>query len=143
MWPQRTPIHMWRHRHYFSGRRTKFPDPPNGENMKLRCLFAALLGCLLMQPMMGRTHAEALKLDKGDHICLVGNELGERMQHHNFFELLLHHQFADQELTVRNLCFPGDEPSVRIRSKNFGSPESHLKHSGASVIQGTRTIQNR
>ena len=78
--------------------------------------------------------ADALELEKGDHICLVGNELGERLQHHNFWETLLHHQYPEKELTVRNLCFPGDEPTLRIRSKNFGTPESHLKHSGASVI---------
>ncbi|MEL7336919.1 MAG: hypothetical protein AAFN70_12025, partial [Planctomycetota bacterium] len=46
-----------------------------------------------------------LKLQKGDHICLVGNELGERFQHHNFWESLLHQRFSDLELTVRNLCF--------------------------------------
>ncbi len=77
---------------------------------------------------------QALELEPKDHICLVGNELGERMQHHNFWETLLHQQFAEQQLTVRNLCFPGDEPVLRLRSKNFGSPESHLKHSGATVV---------
>lgn len=90
----------------------------------------ALLATINARPCQ----AQALSLEKGDHICLVGNELGERMQHQNFWETLLHHQFADQSLTVRNLCFPGDEPSLRIRSKNFGSPVSHLKHSEASVV---------
>ena len=75
-----------------------------------------------------------LKLQKSDHICLVGNELGERMQHQNFFENLLHTAFPEQELTVRNLCFPGDEPQLRIRSLDFGSPDAHLAHSDASVI---------
>ncbi|MEM8732708.1 MAG: PVC-type heme-binding CxxCH protein [Planctomycetota bacterium] len=92
-----------------------------------------LLG-LLAACIGGFANAEAVKIQKGDHICLVGNELGERLQHHNFFEVLLHKQLADENLTVRNLCFPGDEPLTRIRSKNFGSPESHLKHSKASVI---------
>ncbi len=75
-----------------------------------------------------------LQLEKGDHICLVGNELGERMQHQNFFENLLHSEFPQHQLTVRNLCFPGDEPQQRIRSLNFGSPDAHLAHSDASVI---------
>ncbi|MBM82799.1 MAG: azurin [Planctomycetaceae bacterium] len=79
-------------------------------------------------------NAEALKLRKGDRICLVGNALGERMQHENHFEALLHQQFADLQLVVRNLCFPGDEPHERIRSENFGSPDDHLKHSKASVV---------
>ena len=30
--------------------------------------------------------AAELNLKKGDHICLVGNALGERMQHHNRWE---------------------------------------------------------
>ena len=75
-----------------------------------------------------------LKLQKGDHICLVGNALGERLQHHNYWETMLYQQFPELDLTVRNLCFPGDEPTVRLRSMNFGSPEDHLKHSKASVV---------
>ncbi len=80
------------------------------------------------------SYAQALKLEKGDHICLVGNALGERMQHHNYFETLLHQRFGDLELSVRNLCFPGDEPFERIRSQNFGSPDAHLTHSKANVV---------
>lgn len=78
--------------------------------------------------------AGPLELRKGDHVCLVGNALGERMQHHNWWETLLHQQYGDKELAVRNLCFPGDEPYLRIRSKNFGSPDEHLSHSKASVV---------
>lgn len=79
-------------------------------------------------------HAEALTLEKGDRICLVGNALGERLQHHNFWESMLHNRFPNRELAVRNLCFPGDEPFTRIRSKNFGEPDAHLTHSKASVV---------
>ncbi len=75
-----------------------------------------------------------LELETDDHICLVGNALGERMQHHNWFETLLHANNPELQLTVRNLCFPGDEPDLRLRSKNFGSPDSHLTHSKASVV---------
>ena len=75
-----------------------------------------------------------LTLEKNDHICLIGNALGERMQHQNWWETALHSSFPDLELTVRNLCFPGDEPKQRSRSKDFGSPHSHLTHSKASVV---------
>lgn len=78
--------------------------------------------------------AASLELNKGDHICLVGNELGERMQHHNHWESLLHASFPELQLTVRNLCFPGDEPYERIRSLDFGDPDSHLTHSKADVV---------
>ncbi|MEM8666607.1 MAG: PVC-type heme-binding CxxCH protein [Planctomycetota bacterium] len=75
-----------------------------------------------------------VELKKGDHICLVGNALAERMQHHNYWETLLHQRFPDMNLTVRNLGFPGDEPFERIRSQNFGEPDKHLTHSQASVV---------
>ena len=78
--------------------------------------------------------AAELALKKGDRICLVGNALGERMQHQNRWETLLHRRFAKHELVVRNLCFPGDEPFERIRSQNFGTPTDHLTHSKATVI---------
>ncbi len=77
--------------------------------------------------------AETL-LQPGDHVCLIGNALGERMQHHNHFETLLHHRLPDHQLVVRNLCFPGDEPWVRLRSEAFGSPDDHLARSEADVI---------
>ncbi len=76
----------------------------------------------------------AVQLEKGDHICLVGNGLGESLQHHPDWEALLYQRFPQHELVVRNLCFPADEPKLRPRSENFGSPDSHLKHSGASVV---------
>ena len=78
--------------------------------------------------------AAELVLDKGDHICLVGNALAERLQHHNYWETLLHQRFPQHELVVRNLCFPGDEPFERIRSLNFGEPDAHLTHSKTSVV---------
>ena len=78
--------------------------------------------------------AGELKLQPGDRICLVGNALGERMQHQNYWETQLYQRFPQLKLTVRNLCFPGDEPFERIRSENFGSPDDHLTHSRASVV---------
>ena len=78
--------------------------------------------------------AEKLEFKKGDNVVFVGNALGERMQHQNFFETYLHQAHADKNLTVRNLCFPGDEPQFRLRSLNFGDPDLHLTHSKADVI---------
>lgn len=75
-----------------------------------------------------------LELQQNDHICLVGNALGERMQHFNFWETDLYSQFPDKQLVVRNLCFSADEPQFRPRSLGFGSPDSHLSHSDATVI---------
>ena len=84
--------------------------------------------------LFGTGSAAELTLRKGDHICLIGNALGEGLQHQNEWETLLHQRFPELQLTVRNLCFPGDEPFVRIRSENFGEPDEHLKRSQASVV---------
>jgi putative membrane-bound dehydrogenase-like protein len=98
--------------------------------MKLKSICFALL-CVFAIPAAA---ADSIELKKGDHICLVGNALGERMQHHNHWEPLLHSRFPELNLTVRNLCFGGDEPKERIRSQNFGDPDKHLTHSKASVV---------
>ena len=95
-----------------------------------RLIFIASFTCTLANSGWGAP----VELRRGDHICLVGNELGERMQHHNYWETLLHQVLPQHQLTVRNLCFPGDEPFERIRSKNFGDPDSHLTHSQATVV---------
>lgn len=98
--------------------------------MKIR----VLLTILLVSIITINSYAKQLVLKKGDHICLVGNALGERLQHHNAWEASLYQQFPEHDLVVRNLGFPGDEPFERIRSENFGDPDQHLTHSKASVI---------
>lgn len=101
----------------------------------MRHLTAALLTLVLTVAFSHSSTAYAqLDLQPGDRICLVGNELGERMQHHNHCEALLHQSYPELQLTVRNLCFPGDGPFERIRSLDFGDPDSHLTHSKADVI---------
>lgn len=99
----------------------------------MRLLTAALLTVLSVLSVPSSSVAD-LELQPGDRVCLVGNELGERMQHHNHCEALLHHTYPELQLTIRNLCFPGDEPYERIRSLDFGDPDSHLTHSKADVI---------
>lgn len=108
----------------------------NRKSATLSSLFTTVIIPLFVTTFLGSTFAagQELNLQPGDHICFVGNALGERMQHHNHFEQLLHERFADHQLVVRNLCFPGDEPFQRLRSFNFGSPDDHLTHSKASVI---------
>ena len=100
----------------------------------MKQLTAALLVLVFSAAINGNANCAELDLQQGDVICLVGNELGERMQHHNHCEMLLHQSYPELELTVRNLCFPGDEPYERIRSMDFGDPDSHLTHSKADVI---------
>jgi len=75
-----------------------------------------------------------LDLQPGDHICLVGNTLAERMQHHGWLETLVHSRFPRHELVFRNLGFSGDELKLRLRSANFGTPDAHLARHQADVI---------
>ena len=76
--------------------------------------------------------ADPLELKKGDHICIVGNTLAERMQHSGWLETLLHARYPQHELVIRNLGYSGDEitgyrdPSKRLRSMSFGSHDEWL-----------------
>ena len=96
-------------------------------------VLAAALAAALSVPSTFAADA-AYEPQRGDHIALVGNALAEGLQHENEWEALLHQRFADEELVVRNLAFPGDEPFLRIRTRAFGPPEEHLTHVGADVI---------
>ncbi len=73
----------------------------------------------------------SLKLEKGDHICIIGNTLAERMQHdgYGWFETFLHARHPEHDLTIRNLGFSGDEVNFRQRSQDFGTPDQWLSAS--------------
>ncbi len=92
-----------------------------------------LLAALLVATSAAAQAGE-LELKKGDHVCLIGNTLPERMQHDGWFEALLHSRFPAHELVVRNLAFSADEVVIRQRSDGFGSPDDHLRIHQADVI---------
>src|SRR5882672_12157226 len=72
--------------------------------------------------------AGPLELKKGDHICIIGNTLAERMQHYGWLETLIHARFPEHELVFRNLGYSGDEVEFgrRLRSMSFGTPDEWL-----------------
>lgn len=76
--------------------------------------------------------AAEIEFKKGDHICIIGNTLAERMQHSGWLETLLHARFPQHELVVRNLGYSGDEidgfrdGNKRLRSMDFGSQDQWL-----------------
>ena len=105
--------------------------------MRLRSLVAAARGVMvLVLSFAGVAAAQpaGLKLEKGDHVCIIGNTLADRMQQHGWLETLIHQRFPQHELVFRNLGFSGDEVTLRLRSKNFGTPEQHLAFNKADVI---------
>lgn len=75
-----------------------------------------------------------LVLDPGTKIALVGNALGDRMQHYGALETLIHAQHPKHELVFRNLAVTGDEVVTRARSKDFGTPDEWLARVGADVV---------
>src|SRR5437660_12491839 len=74
----------------------------------------------------GGQRADKLEIRLGDHICLVGNTLPERMQHDGWLETYLHSRFPTHDLVVRNLGFSGHELNLRLRSMDFGTPDQWL-----------------
>ena len=70
-----------------------------------------------------------LKLEKGDHVCIIGNTLAERMQHDGWLEAALHARYPNHNLTIRNLGYSGDEIGLRLRSQDFGTPDQWLSAS--------------
>jgi putative membrane-bound dehydrogenase-like protein len=100
-------------------------------------LKSILLGlCLsaVLGPFASSVAVAQLQLQPGDHVCLIGNALPERMQYFGYFETLLHRQFPQHSLVVRNLGFAGDEVRFRPRSLDFGTPDQHLTMQQADVI---------
>lgn len=79
--------------------------------------------------------AQDFTLNKGDHVCIVGNTLAERMQHFGWLETLIHARFPQHQLVFRNLGYSGDEidgwknPNHRMRSMDFGTHDQWLSGS--------------
>src|SRR5262245_7193517 len=76
-----------------------------------------------------------LELKPGDHVCIIGNTLADRMQHDGWLETYLYSRFPTHDLTIRNLGFSGDEvsgftekpdPNHRLRSQAFGTADQWL-----------------
>ncbi len=78
--------------------------------------------------------APRLEVHSGDHICLIGNTLADRMQHDGWLETYLYSRFPKADLVIRDLGFSGDELTHRERSAGFGSPDEHLSRNKADVV---------
>jgi len=96
---------------------------------KIRLLSLAAAVCLGTA-----TSGQALELNKGDHVVLIGNALAERMQHHGWLESYIQATMADKELAIRNHGFGGDKVNNRPRNNGFPSADTYLEISKADVI---------
>ncbi len=108
--------------------------------MKLRNVVAVLVIGAWGVSVACAADAPALKLEKGDHICIIGNTLAERAQHDGWLETLIYSRFPQQELVIRNLGYSADEveESKRLRSKAFGTPDEWLSASAPVPPHGTK-----
>ncbi|RZS96490.1 putative membrane-bound dehydrogenase-like protein [Cecembia calidifontis] len=59
---------------------------------------------------------ESINLKKGDHIILIGNNLGSRMMEYGLFETEMHVRYPDSLLYIRNMCDGGNTPGFRPHS---------------------------
>ncbi|HTU93746.1 MAG TPA: PVC-type heme-binding CxxCH protein [Gemmataceae bacterium] len=92
-------------------------------------LFLPLMTLLLHAPVQSAADCvprAKFEIKPGDHICIIGNTLADRMQHDGWLETMLHSRFPKHELVIRNLGFSADELTVRLRSANFGSQDQWL-----------------
>ena len=97
----------------------------------------SILSSLLAWTILGHINAsgaQIIALNQGDHICIIGNTLADRMQHHGWLETLTYARFPEHDLMFRNLAVAGDEVAFRHRSENFGSPDEWLTKTKADVI---------
>ena len=78
--------------------------------------------------------AQPLTLSSGDHIAIIGNAFGDRMQHHGWLETLTVARFPKHDLVFRNLSAPADEVATWHRSENFGTRDEWLTRAKADVI---------
>ncbi|MFN0021101.1 MAG: PVC-type heme-binding CxxCH protein [Pirellulaceae bacterium] len=100
----------------------------------MKPLWAALTILVLSIFVTTTAPAQSLEFKQGDHICIIGNALGDRMQHHGWLEARLVSRFGDKDLTFRNLAVSGDEITFRHRSESFGTPDEWLTRCKADVI---------
>ncbi|MCB9889066.1 MAG: c-type cytochrome [Planctomycetes bacterium] len=100
-----------------------------------------LCACLVLSPLASQSKPAPFDPPKGARICLLGNALAERMQHHGWFETLLQLRFPARHLVVRNLGFGADELSVHQRTMNFGKLSSDAM--GSDLQHGKFVVWDR
>jgi putative heme-binding domain-containing protein len=116
-----------------------------GNRVALVSLLAIPIGLTIFFTFRTTNHAaedqkpaEKLEIKKGDHICIIGNTLADRLQHDGWLETYFHSRFPKDELVFRNLGFSGDEVNHRMRSMDFGTPDQWL--SGSAPIPQPQKI---
>ena len=91
-----------------------------------------VVALLCTMPARGRA-ADPFALQVGDHICIIGNTLAERMQYDGWLETLLHARFPKHDLV-------DPESRVQRRRDRDASAVEELRHAGrVAERQGRRS----
>lgn len=69
-----------------------------------------------------------------DRVAIVGNAFADLMHLHGYFETILRHRCADQQIMVRNFGWAGDTLTDRARPENFASEDKWLGDYQTDVI---------
>ena len=79
--------------------------------------FRSLILCSLLAAtgLVARAQSVLPPPEPSEHVVMIGNALGERMQYFAHFETLLHLRFPGQKLYVRSMAHSGDTPAYRPR----------------------------
>src|SRR5437764_1526128 len=105
------------------------------------CAASLLVLGLIVSPVPAQgPAAPQLAIKPGDHVCIIGNTLADRMQHDGWLETLFHSRFPTHELVFRNLGFSGDELKLRLRSMDFGTPDEWL--AGSAPVPQPNKLRN-
>ena len=78
------------------------------------------------------------ELQPGDHLLLVGGNLCSQMDDYGHFETELYLRYPTHNLTVRNLCDPGDTPGFRphsSRNESWAFPGAERFYEGTDLAR--------
>lgn len=86
------------------------------KNIKVLLQTLVVIAIALSAFQFAQSDPTALKLKKGSHIILIGNNLGSRMMNYGHFETEMQLRYPDSMLYIRNMCDGGDTPGFRAHS---------------------------
>lgn len=95
-----------------------------------------LLYLLVVTPLslLAQEESNDLQLPAGGRVVFMGDGLIERMNDHGYFEVLLHCNYPDNRLMVRNLGWSGDEIVFKLRRPDYGQIQKYLKEIKPDLI---------
>ena len=85
-------------------------------NIKVLLKTFVVIAVALSAFQYAQTDPTALKIKKGSHIILIGNNLGSRMMNFGHFETEMQLRYPDSLLYIRNMCDGGNTPGFRPHS---------------------------